>query len=336
METADEIRWIAEAQAIVEPRDGSAPVLELIDGARETICVKMFTFTSDDIAASLIAAQKRGVKVRVMLNPARSSGSRANDDMKLRLEGGGIAVAWSSAAFAVTHEKSMVIDNRVAMIATFNFGIKYFTLTRDYGIVTKDHTVAAEIERCFQSDWDRCDFTRQERSAMLWSNAGSRALMCAFVDQAKHTLDVQHPKFVDAVVLDRLMDAHERGVRVQVICGGKHGISTWDILDTFASLRLMRRHGIKIRKQKHLRLHAKLLLADGKRALVGSMNIDRSAFDLRRELGCFVNDPQAVDALHHCFAEDWHEATDYDPPDPLNVHLVTEDDHPHDPELIHE
>ena len=121
-----------------------------------------------------------------------------------------------------------------------------------------------------------------------------------------------------------------------MICGGKHGISTWDILDTFASLRVMRRNGIKIRKQKHLRLHAKLLLADEKKARVGSMNIDRSAFDVRRELGCFVNDPRAVDALQKSFNEDWQAAADYDPPDPLTVHLITEDDHPHDAELMHE
>jgi phosphatidylserine/phosphatidylglycerophosphate/cardiolipin synthase-like enzyme len=98
----------------------------------------------------------------------------------------------------------------------------------------------------------------------------------------------------------------------------------------------MKLNGIKIRKQKHLRLHAKLLLADDQSALVGSMNIDRSAFDLRRELGCFVKDPVAIAALAASFGEDWHEASHYDPPDPLTVELVTEDDHPHDSELIHE
>ena len=35
-------------------------------------------------------------------------------------------------------------------------------------------------------------------------------------------------------------------------------------------------------------------------------------------------------------SEDWHEASHYDPPDPLTVELVTEDDQPHDSELIHE
>jgi cardiolipin synthase A/B len=336
METSEDISWIGAARAIIEPQDGSKPVCDIIDGAQKTICLKMFTFTSDDIAEALIAAQKRGVNVRVMLNPARSSGSRANDDMKMRLQAAGVTVSWSSPAFAVTHEKSMVIDSRLAMIATFNFGVKYFTTTRDYGVLTEHPAVIAEIEQCFNADWERREFVRPDNSALLWSNRGSRALMCTFIDQAKHTLDVQHPKFVDAVVLDRLIQAHERGVRVRVICGGKHGISTWDILDTFASLRLMKLNGIKIRKQKHLRLHAKLLLADGKQALIGSMNIDRSAFDLRRELGCFLDAPDAVGALHQCFTDDWHEASHYDPPDPLSVHLIEEDDHPHDAELVHE
>ena len=104
------VKFIDGARAIVQPDDGTAPVRELIDGAKRTILLKMFTFTIDDIAESLIAAQKRGVDVRVMLNPARSSGSRANDDMRARLHDGGITVAWSSPAFAVTHEKSMVVD----------------------------------------------------------------------------------------------------------------------------------------------------------------------------------------------------------------------------------
>ena len=330
------IEWIDSARAIIEPQQGTKPVLDLIRGAQRNIRLKMFTFTADDIAEALIAAQARGVSVRVMLNPARSSGSRANDDMKARLEAGGVTVQWSSPAFAVTHEKSMVVDSRIALIATFNFCIKYFTATRDYGIVTEDAAVVSEVSRCFEADWAHEEFVHLPRGSLAWSNRGSRSLTCMFIDQAKHSLDVQHPKFVDAVVLDRLIQAHERGVRVQVLCGGKHGISAWDVLDTFASLRLMQLKGIKIRKQKHLRLHAKLLLADGKHAMIGSMNLDRSAFDLRRELGCFVRDPVAVKDLNQSFHEDWHEAAHYDPPDPLTVHLFEEDDHPHHPPIEHE
>ena len=68
----------------------------------------------------------------------------------------------------------------------------------------------------------------------------------------------------------------ERGDHVRVLCGGKHGISDWDVLDTFSSLRVLKRFGVKVHKQKNLRLHAKLLIADNALALVGSMNIDRA------------------------------------------------------------
>jgi hypothetical protein len=58
-------------------------------------------------------------------------------------------------------------------------------------------------------------------------------------------LDIQHPKYVDAVIMERIAAAADRGVKVRILCGGKHGISEWDILDTFASLRTLKRFGVK-------------------------------------------------------------------------------------------
>jgi len=42
--------------------------------------------------------------------------------------------------------------------------------------------------------------------------------------------------------------------------------------------------GIKIHKLKHLRLHGKMLLAEGVHALVGSINFAAGSLDSRREL----------------------------------------------------
>jgi phosphatidylserine/phosphatidylglycerophosphate/cardiolipin synthase-like enzyme len=160
--------------------------------------------------------------------------------------------------------------------------------------------------------------------------------MSSFIDTARHSLDIQHPKFVDTTILERIVQASRRGVDVRVLCGGKHGISEWDVLDTFASLRVMEQLGVKVRKQKDLRLHAKLLIADGRSALVGSMNIDRSAFDLRRELGAVVAGEAAVHLLASLFQADWRSAHDYEAPDPLLSQAHEEDDFPHDPDLVHE
>ena len=324
------------ARVLVEPHDGITPVVALIDGAQHTIVVKIFALTAPALLHALAGAQERGVSVRVMLNPARSSGSRANDEAERRLRAAGVAVAWTSPRFAVTHEKSMVVDGRTALIATFNFSDKYFHATRDYGIIVEEPDAVREILSGFEADWRRQEFEPPPGSALLWSSRNAREGMVALIDSARHSLWVQHPKFSDVAILDRLLAAHDRGVHLRVLCGGRHGISASDMLDTFGALRILQRAGARVRKQHELRLHAKLLIADGAQALVGSMNIDRSAFDLRRELGAIVTDPRALTVLRGSFESDWDEAHRYEPPDPMALHLHTETALPPDADLDHE
>ncbi len=323
-------------RVLVQPEDGPHAVIGLIAAAQRSILIKQFTFDHPEILEAVIAAHRNGRDVRVMLNPHRSSGDRANDATEARLRQEGITVAWTSPRFAVTHEKSAVIDDSHALIATFNLSEKYFALTRDYGLVIQDRAAIAEIRACFESDWNHAPFHPPSGSSLLWSTANARHMMSAFIDSARETLDIQHPKFVDTTILDRIANARERGVKVRVLCGGRHGISEWDVLDTFSALRILYRLNVRVHKQKNMRLHAKLLIADDRRALVGSMNIDRSAFDLRRELGLIVTDPGAVKRLRGIFADDWEESRHYDAPDPLQAHTETEDDFPHDADLMHE
>jgi cardiolipin synthase A/B len=324
------------SRLIVEPDDGLTPVLEFLASAEKSLLVKQFTMTEKRFIDAVIDRKNAGVDVRVMLNAKRSGGDRANDDTFEQFVNAGIAVQWSSPSFYVTHEKSIVVDEVAALVATFNLCEKYFTLTRDYGVITTDPTHIAQIIDVFNADWEHRDWTPTAYEGLLWSNSNSRLHMARFIDSAQHRLDVQHPKFVDAVILDHLVAAVDRGVKVHVLCGGKHGISEWDILDTFASLRTLRRFGVKVHKQKNLRVHAKLLIADNERALVGSMNIDRSAFDLRRELGVTVTDPAVVARLKLTFDFDWELSHHYDPPDPMDHAEHVEDDFPHDAELMHE
>ncbi|MDX1870860.1 phospholipase D-like domain-containing protein [Mycolicibacterium sp. 120266] len=324
-------------RVIVQPDDGVGPVREFLESAQQSLLIKQFTFTEESLLQAVIARHNAGVDVRVMLNAARSGGDRANDESFERLQAAGVQVQWTNPKFYVTHEKSIVVDGRAALVATFNLCEKYFTLTRDYGVVTKAPQHVAQIVDAFDADWEhRDDWHPVVFEGLLWSNSNSRYHMAQFIDSARHRLDVQHPKYVDAVILDHIAAAAGRGVKVRVLCGGRHGISEWDILDTFASLRTLRRFGVKVHKQKNLRVHAKLLIADDAQALVGSMNIDRSAFDLRRELGVIVDDPDAVARLRQVFGVDWEFSHQYEPPDPLRPEDHVEDDFPHDPDLMHE
>jgi cardiolipin synthase len=323
-------------QLIVMPDDGVRSVTALIEDASTELRLKQFKLQSPELMEALLKAHQRGVRVRVMLNPHTSGGDRWNDETFGQLQNWGIEVAWTSEAFPVTHEKSLVVDRRAALVATFNLADKYFTQTRDYGVVTHSQPVVDQVIAGFEADWSREVFHPDLSVGLVWSSAHSRGQMARIIDMATETLWIQHPKFVDAVILERVVSARERGVKVRLLCGGKHGISDWDIYDTFSSLRVMERFGVKIRRQKHLKLHAKLMLVDGAYAQTGSMNIDRSAFDLRRELGIESDAPEVVERLKATFKADWDEAAKYHAPDPLDPSLHEEGELPPDPHFVHD
>jgi phosphatidylserine/phosphatidylglycerophosphate/cardiolipin synthase-like enzyme len=268
---------------------------------------------------ALIEAVKAGVNVRLILNERRSSGDRVNDETRRMLEEGGVTVNWGADRFAVTHEKSIVVDSKWAMIATFNICPTCLSKTRDYGILTEDANEVADIVSCFEADWNNRPFVPNPRTKLIWSPHNTRRRMAEFIDSSRQTLDIQHPKLSDTTILERIMAAKARGVKVRLLCGGKQGISEWDILDSFSSWRMMQRAGIRIRRQKHLKLHSKLMVADGVKVLVSSFNMDRSAFDLRRELGIVVDEPGVVTRLRNVFQQDWELSKPYKVSDPLKT-----------------
>ncbi|MFO0104199.1 MAG: phospholipase D-like domain-containing protein [Cyanobium sp.] len=318
------------------PEDGGQAVVDLIASTRQQLLLKQFKLESPAVLDALLEAHRRGVEVRAMLNPHTSGGDRWNDAAFSQLEATGIAVSWTSDAFPVTHEKSMVFDRESALISTFNLSDKYFTQTRDYGVLTHAPAVVAEVIAGFEADWNSQPFQPDLEVGLVWSNQHSRGQLARIIDMARRSLWIQHPKFVDAVILERVIAARERGVKVHFLCGGKHGISDWDIYDTFSSLRIMERFGVKVRRQKHLKLHAKLVLVDDHYAQTGSMNIDRSAFDVRRELGIESDAPEVVERLRQTFESDWDQASPYHAPDPLDPSQHEAGELPPDPHFVHD
>jgi phosphatidylserine/phosphatidylglycerophosphate/cardiolipin synthase-like enzyme len=103
---------IPQRTLVVQPDDGVDPVLGLLADATESLRVKQFTLSEPRLVQGLIDAHRRGVAVRVMLNPQRSSGDRPNDAVFGQLQQTGMAVQWTSPDYVVTHEKSIVVDDR--------------------------------------------------------------------------------------------------------------------------------------------------------------------------------------------------------------------------------
>src|SRR3954462_3014508 len=119
---------------IVLPDDTAAPLINAINAAKKSLRIKMFVFSDPSLLEAVVAAHKRGVDVRVMLNPERRDGEKENADIRAKLKAAGVAVIDSNPSFDVTHEKSMVIDDATAFIESLNWEPRNLTETRDYAI----------------------------------------------------------------------------------------------------------------------------------------------------------------------------------------------------------
>jgi phosphatidylserine/phosphatidylglycerophosphate/cardiolipin synthase-like enzyme len=290
---------------IVLPDDSARPILDAINHASKSLRIKMFLFSDQAILQAVIAAQKRGVSVRVMLNPARRSGESENEDTRKLLKTAGVSVLDSNPAFDLTHEKSMVVDDEIAVIMSFNWEPKDLTETRDYAVVTSAHHEVAEVIECFDADWERKSFTPGENSHLIWCVSNGRERIGRFIDEAKHTLWVQNERYQDPAIIERLVRANERGVKVHVMARPPHKLKKEKLLEGVGGLRILDDVGVKVHKLKGLKLHAKLLLADDVRGVVGSINLAPGSFDSRRECAIEVRDEDVVGRLHEVTHTDW-------------------------------
>jgi cardiolipin synthase A/B len=290
---------------IVLPDDTAEPVLSAIRAAKKSLRVKMFLFSDPTLLRASIAAKKRGVDVRVMLNPARRSGEADNQETKKRLEGADIAVVDSNPAFDVTHEKSMVVDDKIAFVKSLNWVTKNLTETRDYAVVTTRGKEVREIIECFEADWKRKAFQAGKDGELIWCKGNGRDRISRFIDEAKHTLFVQNERYQDAVIIERLVRAHERGVKIHVMARPPHTLKKEKLTEGVGGLRILDDVGVRVHKLKHLKLHAKMLLADHSRAIVGSINLTPGSFDSRRELAIEVYASNVVHRLDRVARHDW-------------------------------
>jgi phosphatidylserine/phosphatidylglycerophosphate/cardiolipin synthase-like enzyme len=261
---------------------------------------------------AVIAAKRRGVNVRIMLNPNRRSGEAENQHSRKMLLAAGVDVIDSNPAFGMTHEKSMVVDDATAFIKSLNWETKNLTVTRDYAIVTSHKKEVREIIECFEADWKRKKFDAGENAHLIWCTGNGRERIARFIDKAKHSIFLQNERYQDAVIIERLVRAAMRGVKIHVMARPPHKLQKEKLTEGVGGLRTMDDVGIKVHKLKHLKLHAKMLLIDECRVIVGSINLAPGSFDSRRELAIEVRDQEVMDRLHSIVHEDWKNSRPLD------------------------
>jgi phosphatidylserine/phosphatidylglycerophosphate/cardiolipin synthase-like enzyme len=138
------------------------------------------------------------------------------------------------------------------------------------------------------------------------SPTNAREQLLALVRGARVSLDLYAEVLRDPQVLDALADAAERGVRVRIIVSPS--------ADFTAEVDELTASGVDIRLSSSLYIHAKLIVADGERAFIGSQNLSATSLDQNREVGIIIDDPVNLSRLTRTFAIDFRAAAPLERP----------------------
>lgn len=267
---------------IVEPDDGIAPVYALLRSPRGSLDLVMYSLADPTAEAILGDDAARGVRVRVILDGRleRSRNAAAYD----YLRGRGVAVAWSSSRYFVTHEKAFVIDGQTTVIMSLNLTSSYYATTRDVAVVDNDRADAAAVDAVFAADFAGHAVGVPAADDLVWSPGQSQSDLLALIDAARRSIDVESEELSSSRAISALVAAARRGVAVRIaMTDDPDWHSGFDrLLAAGAQVRVM--YG-----ERPLYIHAKLLVVDPgtprARAFVGSENLSDASLLHDRELG---------------------------------------------------
>lgn len=307
------------------------PMLEAIRKARKTITFETFVYKQGrvgrDFSVAFAEAARRGVKVHVLLD---SNGSRwvdKNDIAAMKSEGVEFHLyrrfnPLKPLAYNYrTHRKIMVVDGEVAYTGGAGYtdvwigdaqSEKYWRDTQ-YEI---RGPVVRQLQAGFMENWR--EVTGESHAGPAYfpplkpvgrmnshfslgapedrgDTLGSSFLLA--INAAQESILLEHAYFIPhRDLLDALLRALGRGVRVEIIVCGEHTDFAVCRLAQRPALLKLHRAGAVVWEYATTMMHGKLLVVDDYFSAVGSANFDDRSF--------FLNDEANLHVLDTKFAQD--------------------------------
>ena len=273
-------------ELIVQPTDGSKPILGAIERAKTTLDIAIFRFDLKPVEKALEAAVKRGVAVRALIAHINSGGDKRLRQLELRMLNAGVTVTRTSDDLARYHGKLLIVDREELHVYGFNYTALDLK-SRSLGVVVREKRFVQEALRLFE-----CDVLRQEFESdfegVVVSPENAREQLATFIKRSRKSLVIWDPKLTDPQMLRLLTQRAKKGVDIRVI--GK----------------VAKRAASTIRVQKSpMRLHVRAAVRDGSEAFVGSQSLRALELDGRREVGILSRDPKVVKGIADLFEADW-------------------------------
>ncbi len=286
----------------VLPDQGESAIYNFIETAKTSIDVTMYELRDTTVTGDLVAKQKAGVKVRVILDAKQTS---VNGAAYSALQAGGVAVTYSSSAFTYTHQKTITVDGAESFISTGNLDTKYYSTSRDYGVFDTDANDVNAIEAVFAADFAKTSITPGDGDDLVWSPTDSRSQLDQLINSATKTLDVEQEEFSDPTLVGDVVAAAQRGVTVRVVAEDENGsydselnqvTSAGGSVTTYTS-------------STGYYIHAKAIIVDGSKIFLGSENFSTNSLTNNRELGLIISDSAVLSGVEQAFTADFNKTS---------------------------
>lgn len=279
----------------------------------------------------LVAASKRGVKVLVILDSSNWSKdiTETNKATTRYLRDRGISVRFDDPEIT-THAKLIILDKEVVVLGSSNWNYPSYADTFQTNVILKSKQVGEYFSRFFQSLWEDKPFTKIQPPVLsngptlvpIISYSNSRtyySVASRILHSADTSIDlvifkmVYYGQFKDSksnLLMQELVDAHSRGVKVRVILDINDWSDSINKTNRESTLWLLG-EGLKTVRFDPLEhtTHSKLVIVDGETTLLGSTNWSYYSLTKNTEVDLLVKDsPKVAGAFTHYFSELWDNA----------------------------
>ena len=309
--TADATPTAHKAQAatytlITEPDQTYTPVYNFIGTATKTLDMTMYELVDTTAEQDLVAAAKKGVKVRVILdqNLEKSSNTTAYN----YLNANGVSTVWAKAG-RTTHQKTITVDGTSSLIMTGNLTSRYYSTTRDFGVIDTNSLDVNAIEKVFNADYANTAITPTDGDNLAWSPTDSQTQLVALINSATTSLNVENEEMSDTAIVSALEAAAKKGVTVTITMTNSDNdyASEFDAL-TSAGAQVSTYTG-----ETPIYIHAKAIVADAgqsdQKVYVGSENFSSASLTENRELGIITTNSAILSSVNSTLTSDFNGAT---------------------------
>jgi phosphatidylserine/phosphatidylglycerophosphate/cardiolipin synthase-like enzyme len=294
---------------VTEPDDGLTAIYALIESATKSIDMTMYELTDITVTNLLAKAAAKGIKVRVILDQNNERGS--NTPAYNYLIEHKVPVHWASPSFAVTHQKTITVDQATSAIMTLNLTPTYYTTSRDFAVITNNAADVAAIETTFSADFSDTPVIAPTGDNLVWSPTNSLNSLEGLINGATQSLLIAQEEFEESALQAALVAALKRGVSVTLVQENENNKYT-------TALTALKSAGAKIAIYTSTNfnafyIHAKVILADygtsGAKLFLGSENFSTPSLTENRELGLIFSDAACMTGVYTAISKDFTNGT---------------------------